>query len=172
MPCVLSIPLPKSGPFPRPALPGVFSRTDLSATLAIRPVPRGGSGRRVLAIGRASRVAASSIFHACQRQYPGGVNSVLSSLSSRVVGGLPLGFGGSAPALGISGPARRSLTFRPAWSLNRPRRPFYLSASNHVVASMIRSGCYQPKRQLLGGICTRLENAPFHGARNRRPYWR
>ena len=29
---------------------------------------------------------------------------------------------------------------------------------------MIRQGCYQPKRQLLGGIRTRKENAPFHGA--------
>ena len=29
---------------------------------------------------------------------------------------------------------------------------------------MIRRGCYQPKRQLLGGVRTRKENAPFHGA--------
>ena len=28
-----------------------------------------------------------------------------------------------------------------------------------------RSGCYQPERQLPGGICTRKERAPFHGAR-------
>ena len=34
-------------------------------------------------------------------------------------------------------------------------QPFYLSASNHVVASTIRSGCYQPKRQLLRGVRTR-----------------
>ncbi len=41
---------------------------------------------------------------------------------------------------------------------------------------MIRRGCYQPKRQLLGGVRTRKENAPFHGARNnrglRRPFLR
>ncbi len=37
--------------------------------------------------------------------------------------------------------------------------------SDHVVTSMIRRGCYQPKRQLLRGIRTRQENTPFHGAR-------
>ena len=62
------------------------------------------------------------------------------------------------------GPARRSLAFRPAWSLSRPGRPFYQSASIHVVTSMNRSGRYQPERQLLGGIRTRQESAPFHGA--------
>ena len=54
--------------------------------------------------------------------------------------------------------------FRPAWSLSRPRRPFYQSASAHVVTSMNRPGCYQPERQLLGGIRTHQESAPFHGA--------
>ena len=41
MPCPLSVPFPKSGPFPRPALPGVLSRTGLSATLPARTGPRG-----------------------------------------------------------------------------------------------------------------------------------
>ena len=36
----------------------------------------------------------------------------------------PLIQGGSAPALPFSRPARRSLAFRPACSLSRPRRPF------------------------------------------------
>ena len=47
-----------------------------------------------------------------------------SSLSSRPVGGLPLFPGGSTSAITVSRPARRSLAFRPAWSLSRPRRPF------------------------------------------------
>ena len=38
-------------------------------------------------------------------------------------GSLPRFRGGSASALRVSGPARRSLTLRPAWSLSRPWRP-------------------------------------------------
>jgi hypothetical protein len=37
--------------------------------------------------------------------------------------GLPRNEGGSASALGLSGPARTSLTLRPAELLDRPRRP-------------------------------------------------
>ena len=29
---------------------------------------------------------------------------------------------------------------------------------------MIRPGCYQPERQLLGGVRTRQKKTPFHGA--------
>ena len=78
---------------------------------------------------------------------------------------LPQIYGGSAPALQFSGPARRSLTFRPAWSLNRPPDPSVPGASNHVVAFMIRPDRHQPRRRLLGGVRTRQGNAPFHGAR-------
>ena len=38
-------------------------------------------------------------------------------------GSLPRQKGGSASALLVSGPARRSLALQPAWSLSRPRRP-------------------------------------------------
>ena len=47
-----------------------------------------------------------------------------SSLSSQPVGGLPLISEGSASATPVSRPAQRSLSFRPAWSLGHPRRPF------------------------------------------------
>ena len=127
--------------------------------------PSRGPGCRVHGTGRASRVAALSVFHACRRHYPGGNRPVRPSLSSQPVGGLPLFTGGSASALSVSRPARRSLAFRPAWSLSRPKRPFYQSASAHVVTSMNRPGRYQPERQLLGGIRTHQESAPFHGAR-------
>ena len=40
----------------------------------------------------------------------------------------------------------------------------YQSASAHVVTSMHRSGYYRLERQLPGGVCTRKESAPFHGA--------
>ena len=126
--------------------------------------PSRGSGCRVHGTDRASRVATLSIFHACRRHYPGGNRPVHSSLSSRPVGGLPLFPGGSTSASTVSRPARRSLAFRPAWSLSRPRRPFYQSASAHIVTSMNRFGRYQPERQLLGGIRTHQESAPFHGA--------
>ncbi len=86
--------------------------------------PSRGSGCRVHGTDRGSRVATPSIFHACRRQYPGGNRPVRSSLSSRPAGGLPLITVGSASALSVSRPARRSLAFRPAWSLSRPRRPF------------------------------------------------
>ena len=86
------------------------------------------------------------------------------SLASRPAIGLPLTSGGSASASSVSRPARHSRAFRPAWSLNRPRRPFCQSASVHFVASMNRPGCYQPERQLLGGIRTHQREAPYHGA--------
>ena len=43
--------------------------------------------------------------------------------------------------------------------------PSIQSASNHVVTSMIRPGCYQPERQLSGRFRTCQRKAPFHGAR-------
>ena len=86
--------------------------------------PSRGSGCRVHGTDSASRVATLSIFHACRRHYPGGNRPVLSSFSSQPVGGLPLITGGSASASTVSRPARRSLAFRPAWSLSRPGRPF------------------------------------------------
>ena len=42
----------------------------------------------------------------------------------------------------------------------------YQSASAHVVTFMHRSGYYRLERQLPGGIRTRKESAPFHGAHN------
>ena len=39
-----------------------------------------------------------------------------------------------------------------------------IMSSIHVVASMNRPGRYQPERQLLGGVRTHQESAPFHGA--------
>ena len=44
--------------------------------------------------------------------------------------------------------------------------PFIQNASDHVVTSMIRPGCYQPERQLLGRFRTCQRKAPFHGTRH------
>ena len=101
-------------------------------------------------------VAAFFSFHACQRHYPGGSGGVPASLASPSVFGLPHFSGGSAPALPVSRPARRSLAF-PARMFAEP--PYaalcHQGASDHIVASMIRPGCYQPERQLLDGFRTR-----------------
>ena len=95
-----------------------------------------------------------------------GSGSVPASLSSPSANGLPLKPGGSASVLSVSRPARRSLAFRPAWSLSRPWRP--LTPECFRTIRLIRPGCYQPERQLLGGkiriIRTRQKKAPFHGA--------
>ena len=119
------------------------------------------SGWCVHTTDRASRVASSFILQTCRRHYPGGNDPVRLSLASRTAVGLPLIRGGSAPALSVSRPARRSLAFRPICSLSRPRQPFCQSASAYIVTSVSRPGCYQPKRQLLGGIRTHKDDAPF-----------
>ncbi len=65
--------LPKSGPFPRPALPGFNGTTSLSATLHGPACPSRASGweSRPPAVG-ASRVAWTFPMHTCRRHYPGG----------------------------------------------------------------------------------------------------
>ena len=115
--------LSTQGPFPPPALPGFSGTTDPSATLTARPAPRGVPVDVCRIPVRASRVAAFFPFHACQRHYPDGSGSVPASLSSPSANGLPLKSGGSASVLSVSRPARRSLAFRPAWSLSHPWRP-------------------------------------------------
>ena len=116
--------LSTQGPFPPPALPGFSGTTDPSATLMARPAPRGVPVDACPISPRASRVASFFPFHACQRHYPDGSESVPASLSSPSAIGLPLNTGGSASVLSVSRPARRSLAFRPACSLSRPWRPF------------------------------------------------
>ena len=115
--------LSTQGPFPPPALPGFSGTTDPSATR--RPgLPLAGSRLMCAASPPGLPVLLpSSPFHACQRHYPDGSGSVPASLSSPSANGLPLKSGGSASVLSVSRPARRSLAFRPAWSLGHPWRP-------------------------------------------------
>ena len=148
--------VPDSGPLPRRALPRVSGTTDPSATLPARPAPRGvpvaacmaPSGLPVLLrfppSMHADAITPAETSRCARRSLPSGRRP---SPNYRRVGS----------ALTVSGPARRSLAFRPAWSLSRPRRPFYQSASAHVVTSMNRPGRYQPERQLLGGFRTHQE---------------
>jgi hypothetical protein len=123
-----------SGPFPRPALPGVLGRTGLSATPSgpVRPSRASSWRSRPPPLG-ASRVASDLRVQACHRQYPGGTTG-----SRRFAGcdpqfpsdgGLPRFHGGSAPTFSLSGPAQRSLALRPTCSRSRLKRPFTSKAS-------------------------------------------
>ncbi len=85
--------------------------------------------------------------------------------SSRATDGLPLIQGGSASALPVSRPAQRSLHV-PACMVAELLNATLLSG---VLQSMSLPPRTAPaatsrKRQLLGGIRTHQENAPFHGA--------
>ena len=144
------------GPLRRPAGPACPSR---------------GPGRRVHGTARASRVATLSIFHACRRQYLGGNRPVRSSLSSQPVSGLPLMTGGVGFRI-MRFEACSAFTRVPACMVAEPPigSPSLQGASAHVVTSMNRPGRYQPERQLLGGVRTHKENAPFHGALSCRHY--
>ena len=93
------------------------------------------------------------------------LSMAIDNVTLLAIDSLPLSTGGLASASCVSRPARRSLAFRPAWSLSRPKRILLSRVlSAHGVASMNRSGRYQPERQLLGGARTHQESAPFHGA--------
>ena len=124
-PCLLSMLLSTQGPFPPRTLPRFPGTTDPSATLTARPAPRGVPVDVCCISVRASRVAASSSSMRAGANTPTETGSVPVSLASPSANGLPLLTGGSASVLPVSRPARRSLAFRPAWSLNRPRRPFF-----------------------------------------------
>ena len=112
------------GPFPRPALPGVSSTTNPSATPPAQSAPRGGlvdactspTGVPVLLRLPSCRHAGATT--------PAGTARCIVRLPSRAAIGLPLLPGGSAPALPVSRPAQRSQKFRPACSLSCSTQPF------------------------------------------------
>ena len=59
-----------------------------------------------------------------------------------------------------------AFTFVPACMVARPPKAALLSRGLQSMSlpPMNRSGRYQPERQLLGGVRTHQESAPFHGA--------
>ena len=151
MPCPLSVSLSKSGPFPRPALPGVFSRTDLSATRPARPAPHGGPvGACTPPIGLPVLLRLPSSMHA-GTPTPAETVRCICRFSSRSVVGLPLISGGSAPALPVSRPARCSHHI-PACMVAKLLNTAlcHQSASVYIVTSVGRPGCYQPKATIVG----------------------
>ena len=108
----------------------------------------------------------SSFMHASANTPAGAASASIALFPAAT--GLPLFRAGSTPTLPVSGPARRSLTFRPACSLNRLSRSFCQSASIHVVTSMNRPDCYQPETIVAGRDSHPLERGAFHGARGSR----
>jgi Nucleotidyl transferase AbiEii toxin, Type IV TA system len=77
--------------------------------------------------------------------------------------GLPTTRGGSAPALSVSGPARRSLTLRPARSPSRLATLCTRGFSSLVAstAALIATGWSEP---VPGRVYPRCGPPPFHGA--------
>ena len=125
-----------------------------------RPDPRGMSVGACHATGRASRVAFIPLFHACRRHYPGGngrcscrslPNRWQPSPLLRRVGFRITRFEACSAFTRV---AARMVTEPPRAALCRR------SASDDVVASIIRSDCYRLERQLPGGIRTRWGTAP------------
>jgi hypothetical protein len=75
--------------------------------------------------------------------------------------GLPLNSAGSASATSVfSGPARRSLAFRPAWSLDHPRRPLP-KYFNEFVASFVALVASGRATDWPGGIRTHGRSPTF-----------
>ena len=119
---------------PPPALPSLRGTASPSATRPGRPAPHGvpvgvcapPTGLPVLLPSPSSMRAAATT--------PAGLAGAFVARFP-TSGSLPRLTGGSAPALLVSRPARRSLALRPAWSLGRPRRP-------------VCSECFRPCRCL------------------------
>ena len=164
----LPIPFATQGPFPPSALSDFIGITDLSATLATQPAPRG------VPVAVCSASSGLPVFHRPSPSTRASASTPAETIGASlgvvmdpcpIVGDLPPIPGESASASPFSRPARRSLGFRPAWSLNRPMAALlHRSASARVVISMTRRGYFQPERWLSGGIRTRKMNGAFHGA--------
>src|SRR5215469_8842299 len=101
---------------------------------------------------------------ACRRQYPGRTDGLARSFSPIDVG-LPSIHGGSAPASPVSGPAQRSLSLRPTNLPGRLKRPPTPEASAASLPPLLLRLLPGGANQIPGGIHSRCEPAPFHGAR-------
>ena len=131
-----------------------------------RPDPRGLSVGACHATGRASRVASIPLLHTCRRHYPGGTGRCSRrSLPDRWQPSPCSGRVGFRITRFEACAAFTSL--RPAWSLNRPRRP---------LSSECFSRCrylHRPLRLLPAGATVAgrdshpLRNGAFHGAPDR-----
>ena len=168
-PCLLVAPFSNQGPFPLPALPGFSGTTGLSATPPAQAGPRGFPvGACAPPSGLPVLLLSPSCTHAA-------ANTPAEPVGARVArfptaASLPRFNGGSASALPVSRPARRSLSLPPACSLSRPWRPF--------VIEVLQSSSLPPRTaptasgwsDSCGGVRTRWDTAPFHGAHRSQGY--
>ena len=142
-----------------------LSECHCSATPPTRPAPHGGPvGACTPLTGFPVLPRLPSSMHAGATT-PADAARCTCRFSSRATDGLPLTQGGSASALPVSRPAQRSLHV-PACMVAELLNATLLSG---VLQSMSLPPRTAPaatsrKRQLLGGIRTHQENAPFHGA--------
>jgi len=136
----------KSGPFPRPALPGFSSTMTLSDThlcrrlsAPLRPLPSPKMGLPRLPASPFQRAVPTT---------PADRDGCACRLLPRSRG-LPRYAGGSASAPLLSRPAQASLTLRPAGLLNRPRRPLSrgFDPASYPTKPLVS---YQSNRQLSG----------------------
>ena len=122
----------------------------LSATLPARPVSRGVPvGTCTPPTGLPVLLRLPSSMHNSAIT-PAGTARCLCRFSSRTAFCLPLVAGGSAPALHVSGPAQRSLVFRPECSLNYSSQSFVTRVLELMSFSMTRPGCHQAKATIVG----------------------
>jgi hypothetical protein len=103
----------------------------------------------------------------CRRHYPGGTvqprHSCLSPKARKRVlhsDGLPRSLAGRLPHRYFSGPARRSLTLRPACSRDRLCGPFHRRLRRFRYLHR-RSDCFRLERQVAGRACTRWKTKAF-----------
>ena len=134
MPFLLPVSLSNQGSFPPPALPGLTGTTSPSATLPAQPAPHGGP------VGVCSPPTGLPVLLPSPSSMRAAATTPAEPASARVArfpasGSLPRDTVGSASALHVSRPARRSLALRPAWSPGRPRQP-------------VPSECFRPCRCL------------------------
>lgn len=113
------------GSFPPPALLGFCGTTSPSATLPARPALRG------VPVGVCAPPTGLPVLLPFPSSMRATATTPAEPVGARVArfptgGSLPRQKGGSASALLVSGPARRSLALRPAWSLSRQMRPRYI----------------------------------------------
>ena len=159
-----------SGPFPRPALPGVLGTAGLSATPPGPACPSRESGWRSRASTRQGfPCCVGSPLQTCHRQYPGGTTGLRRFAGCDPQfpsdGGLPRFHGGSAPTSSLSGPARRSLTLRPACSRGRLGDPFHRRLRRSCCLHR-RSDCYRLERpRCRTGFAPAEDPSLSHGAR-------
>ena len=110
---------------PEPALPGFCGTASLSATPPAQAGPRGFSvGACTPPTGLPVLLLSPSCTHATANTPAEPAGACVACFPTAA--SLPRINGGSASALPVSRPARRSLALRPACSLSRPRRPFVI----------------------------------------------